>query len=358
MDDVFEDGLLVDFTENGQPGVASPPTQGLQPLVDVPGDLTIPELEIAEGNPPPATPGVIQTLASLALESDDLPNPIDPNLSSDNVYLIFKPHDKKRLEFSLYTRDAFQYHRHDPVVNGESTRVPPGLIMTDNLEADTVYGVGRYLKMFGLALENKHAVPKPTEARQTPFAVRITNANREVHDRLTLARFCGLQISKPLFWNWPERKRKVTYQPFGANIGFVEWAMLPYNQTNDIKTLLSVWEQKGPKPFPSISATILDRHQAFVFNIGMSKLAASYGVSGVEVVTTIVPVAGKARKKRKPDKPAEMPGDGGTSFTDDRPPLAARTTPLPPPSQEDQRNLQAFDDLLQEFTYDGAGPGS
>jgi hypothetical protein len=374
MDDEFDDRLWADFTENGQPGVASPflpPKQGLPPLVDGPGVPDIPELAITDPPPPPAAgpanPDINQTLASFALEADDLPNPIDPTLLADKVYLIFKPFGPKKLEFSLYTSDGTQYNRHDPVVDGVLTRVPPGLIMTQNLEAETVYGVARYLKMFGLALEDKHAVPTPKETPQKPFAVKITNVNREVYDRLTLARFCGLQISKPLYWDRPDRKHKDMFELFHANIGFVEWAMLPYNQTKDIKTLLALWRQKSPSPVPFILAQP-NRNQAFVFDITQSELEPAYGFADVELVTTIVPVAGRSKRRRKDNGPAAPLGDGGpaaqrkdkgVSFTVDREPVAAPAPP--PPPQGDQTDSHFLDELLQQIdagSYDGLGPGS
>jgi len=288
--------------------------------------------------------GKSSSAASKVLKYDDLPDAIDPKLRFNNVYLIFTPYDKKKLEFSLYTNDTIMYHRYEPVVNGEPTRVPPGLIFMDNLEKDIGFSVARYLKMFGLALGPGQMVPNPRKALQKPFAVKITNENPDTHDRLILARLCGPQISKPLVWT-----QKTITKPFNANIGFVEWAMLHYNRTTDIRTSLAKWRIPENRV---IYCILSDRNQAFVFDIKESKLTQTYRSSDVDLVATVDrPVTG--RKKRKEADPALLEGiiddlepgapggsagggepaatatkSGGAYFTSDRPPRAA---PSPPP---------------------------
>ena len=287
----------------------------------------------------------------MALEATDLPTAIDPTLITNNTYLIFKPFGKKKLEYSLYTSDGTTYDRHDPVASGESTRVPPGLITPGNLGENKVIGVSRYLKMFGLALKYKHVVPTPEETPQKPFAVEVTNFDREVYDRLILARSCGPQGSKPLFWDRPNAEQR---EPFNANIGFVEWAMLPYNQTDDIKTLLKVWRGAGSlELIPSITAKPWDRNLAFVFNIEESRLADTYNFADVDLVTTIGPEAGRSKRRRKDGGPAAPPAPGGpaaqnegVSFVD-RLPAAAPAAEPTQPDEGDQMDQQSFDELVR-----------
>jgi hypothetical protein len=321
----------------------------------------------------PAVSGVDQSLTSaVALEADNLPEAIDPSLPLNKTYLIFKPFDKDRLEFSLYTSDGTQYNRYDPVVSGQSTRVPPGLIYTENLEANTVYPVSRYLKMFGLALENKRVVPEPKETPPEPFAVKVTNVVSEVYDRLILARLCGPQISKPLFWKRLQRTRMDQFQLFNANIGFVEWAMLPYNQKYDIKQLLAVWRGTESLGLMHFIEAQPDRHEPFVFDINESGLEDAYGFGDVKLVTTILkqrpvpPAAGSLKRQRKNDGPAAPPAPGGPApqrtdngalFTENREPVAAQAAATPQPRQGDQTDSQFFAELFQEIDG-GQGPGS
>ena len=166
----------------------------------------------------------------------------------------------------------------------------------DNLEKNTAFDVARYLKMFGLALGPGQMVPKPTEALQKPFAVKITNENPDTHDRLILARLCGPQISKPLVWT-----QKTITTPFNANIGFVEWAMLHYNRTTDIKTSLAKWRVPGNR---NIYAILSDRNHAFVFDIKESKLTRKYRFSDVDLVATVDRPRLTGIKKRKGADPA------------------------------------------------------
>ena len=348
-------GAAFDFTQGGPAGVALGITQsdldemfsavdgqqGVdgQDLLSTASVLDgIPQIAGIEGMetagsalppPPPAAggpafSGVDQTLSSATFTPDLLPEAIDLILKDNQAYLIFTPaNDPKKLEFGLYLWDGANYIRYDPVVNGTRTRVPPGLISRSALEATKQYfGVARYLKMFGLALDDRHMVPNPRTELRKPFAVKITQENREFHDRLILARLCGVMTTRGITWHRPERSRMPHDEFFNANIGFVEWAMLPYNQTENIKTLLTTWDDTL---VPNISVKP-DRNAAFVFDIKNSELEVEYSSADVDLVTTIVPPQTSNPKKRRIDGGPAATNDKGVSFTEDREPKAA-----PPP---------------------------